>query len=137
MPDGLTQCDSRYKCLYTFSGNLTIDSNRVKPGKYTVFQYQRKNNNGSDILLLDIDPRTNGTSFSLGKKEIQNGQVAYKFICPVCNTIGLKPVDGFIRGKKTNDKTWLLDMKIVMAEVSTGAVFDTIKLKQYFNLKSN
>lgn len=136
-PDSLTQCKSGYECLYTFAGNLSVDSNRVKPGKYNVFTYERKSNDNSNDLLLGVDPRTNETSFLLGKKEIQNGQVAYRFSCPACNTVDLKPADGFVKGKKINDTSWLLDIKIALAEVTTGKTWDTLKLKQYFSLKNN
>lgn len=110
-------------------------------GDYKVFKYLLKTPVFSykQESSLWIKAPMQSNEFLLRSDEIKNGFVKYLINdILVHNTVDLKPVGGFVKGKNLRpgnsaDQTkWLIEAEIILATVEGNVPFDTLHLKQYF-----
>jgi len=134
----LTNCPENSSCQYLFFENsdLNTEPTTVKSGQFRLFL--SKIHTSMDERMLYIKAPIEGDSFSLDKKDILAGKAVYTFICPACDFVGMKPVDGFAKGLKiaptgvNTESKWLLEYNIILQAASNAAYRDTIYVKQYF-----
>lgn len=136
-PNNLTSCRINNTCEFLFTEQADIDNtNRFKSGIYRLF-WSRENFSGGTNTIYVKAPMQ-GTSFELGKEDILAGKVVYAQVCPACSMIGVKMVDGYVKGinvtpEKPADKTkWLLEGKIMLQSIGNDNFKDTLYVKQYF-----
>ena len=94
--DDLTECTL---CGFYYRENAQSAGGLIVDGKNRVFTYnQSPNHELSMYKIVHIEIPTSRNSFVMKGEVIGNGNVAYLFVCPFCNTVALAPVDGFIQG---------------------------------------
>jgi hypothetical protein len=133
----LTTCASGHSCQYLFTENADIEEyNRMKAGSYRVFWASQKTEISENIFYFRTPMK--GDSFELGKAEIARGDVKYLNICATCNTIGLKAVDGFVKGinltpgKQADQTRWLLEIQIFLQMEGGDGSVQVVSLKQIY-----
>jgi len=137
-PNNLTECEI---CDFLYRENARLNVRAVEEGENKVFMYKEywaddpsnKEEANYSGLLFEV-PQTEDNTFELRKQEMHDGKVAYIVMCPSCNVIPLKPVDGSIKGKYAGDNKWLVEAIVVLAQETSSDVSDTLTFKQYFAL---
>lgn len=136
--DELGICES---CEFTYLNSARLDGRRVAAGNSLVFMYkdywQSLTNEPSDeewrnYSGLFFEVPSGADSFRMGKNDMNDGKVVHITMCPNCNFIALKPVDGFVTGKKVSGNTWLVAADVVLAAEYSGEIFDTLTFNRYF-----
>lgn len=137
-PNNLTECET---CDFLYRENARLNVRAVEEGENKVFMYKEywtddpTNKKGASYSGLFFEvAKTDDDAFELGKQEMHDGKVAYIVMCPSCNVIPLKPVDGSIKGKYAGDNKWLVEAIVVLAQETSSDVSDTLTFKQYFML---
>ncbi|MBC7915263.1 MAG: hypothetical protein H7Y07_14185 [Pyrinomonadaceae bacterium] len=90
------------------------------------------------ITTLIIKIPKGETEFEFDTEDMKNGLIQYSQSYTYCNVVKLKPFTAHIKGKKMNflieGKTnWLIDAEVVLAEINTNKLVDTLYVRQYFN----
>ncbi|MGF7081150.1 hypothetical protein [Mucilaginibacter sp. UYCu711] len=134
---GLTNCkDCQF--LFSESADIAIPGYNLISGSYRLFWSETKKSVVTQKMFIKAPMQ--GNSFTLTKADIIAGKVVVLDICPSCDLIGVKPVDGFVKGENTTptsrgDKSrWLIEAKIIREPVGVANIKyrDTIYIKQYF-----
>ncbi len=119
------------RCTYTFRGNTAAGS--------LVFEYKhyffegRVGGTSTPYRGLSVEAPAGANAFSYGDKDIASDKVNHLFMCMNCGAVAFKPVGGTIRGRKIDDRTWLLDARVYLE--SQTDLRDTIVFKQFFTNK--
>lgn len=79
---------------------------------------------------LSVEVPAGVNAFNYGDKEIASNKVNYFSMCMQCGTIAFEPVGGTIKGRKIDDRTWLLDANVYLESQTDYS--DTIVFKQFF-----
>ncbi|MDB5091077.1 MAG: hypothetical protein JWR09_5071 [Mucilaginibacter sp.] len=135
----LTDCPTNTVCTYSYSENADISgTGQLVPGGDRVFWYKNTNNTpGSCDISSQLNFKTSlsNNSFVINASQIVAGQATYGQSCICCNLIGLKPIGGGIKGKKTDATHWLINAMVILGD-QNNKPFDTLKVNQYFTLKT-
>ncbi|HMI05692.1 MAG TPA: hypothetical protein VK541_24605 [Pedobacter sp.] len=133
----LTPCQPNKTCQYLFTENADIDGHyKMNTGSYRLFWASQKSEGIESVFYIRTPMK--GDNFELGKTEILRGDVKYLNICPACNTIPLKAVDGYVKGvnltpgKQADQTKWLLEMQIVLQAEGANGTTETVSLKQIY-----
>lgn len=122
---GSNKCE---RCTYTLRENTGTGS--------LIFEYKHYFFEGSvggsstPYRGLSVEVPTGMNVFSYGDKEIVSDKVNYLFMCVNCGAIAFEPVGGVIKGRKIDDRTWLLDANVYLG--SPTEIRDTVVFKQFF-----
>lgn len=128
--DNLTKCAG---CEFYYQVDTQLDGWKVVAGKNRVFTFKEGGNQDlSTASFVHIEVPVSRNSFVMKGEEIGNGKVSYLFVCPMCGTIAVEPVDGFIQGQKVADDRWLVDATVELAAVHSGEHMMTMSFKQFF-----
>lgn len=133
--NNLTSCAPNSECqsfIYE-KRDFSTTSPDLQTGVYRVFQ---KNVTTSVINSnLYIKVPMNANSFSLGKKDILNGQLKYNTWCLACLMAPSKVIGGFAKGisKKADQTKWIVEIQIIREIEANPAFRDTMYIKQYFD----
>ncbi len=131
-PDNLTECPT---CETNFRESSRLEAVHVEDGKAIVFQYKKywSDNHTDDTPYngLFFEVPSGRSFFDFDKNTIASEKVIYIIMCPYCNTIPLKPVDGTLRGERINENRWLVEAEIALAGPD-GRLLDTLAFKHYF-----
>lgn len=137
----LTTCPENAECSYVFTEHSDIQSNGLIQGDYRVFKsvIQIPVFSYKQESTLWIKAPMQSDEFLLRPDEIKNGFVKYlNSDILLRNTVDLKPVGGFVKGKNLSpgnpaeQTKWLIEAEIIMATVEGNMPLDTLHLKQYF-----
>lgn len=130
----LTSCTD---CKFLFTENVDLASDYLFiSGSYRLFWAELKK--GPITKKVYIKAPMAGNSFTLTKADIIAGKVQVLDICPSCSMIGMKPVDGIVKGTRatpeaTGKPRWLIDAKIIREPIDSKINYkDTVIVKQYF-----
>lgn len=134
----LTDCPLNSTCAYGFETNSDVDSARpfIKSGAYRVFWSSKVTSYDESFLFIKAPMK--GTSFTLDLKAILNGNVTLIRSCPACNLVGLKIIDGYVKGinltpdKSEDQAKWIVEAMIIQQAIDYSAYKDTVYVKQYF-----
>lgn len=116
------------RCTYTFRGNTNASS--------LIFEYKhyffegRVGGSSTPYRGLSVEVPAGLDVFSYGDKEIASDKVNALLMCVNCYAVALEPVGGTIKGRKVDERTWLLDAKVYLGSQSDHR--DTIVFKQFF-----
>jgi hypothetical protein len=133
----LTDCAANSSCTYNFTEQADIqEPGRVIAGANRVFYYNSINTKlCSANTQLYFKTSLSGNDFTISGSQIAAGNALYNFICPCCDYISLKAIDGEIKGTKVNANKWLVNATIVLGNPQSKTI-DTIKINQYFVVKA-
>lgn len=130
----LTPCSTQ-GCNFVYSEwrDIVPDINNLVIGKFRVFRVEL-NENGLQSTFF-IKASMDGIVFRLDSKDLE-GMAAWDVRCSSCRIIGLKPIQGTVRGsriiKEENSEVekWVLDINIILSDgYSTKRI---LKIKQIF-----
>lgn len=131
-PDNLTECEN---CETHFKNSAHLDGRQVVDGEAIVFQYKNywsaDRTDGTPYSGLFFEIPSSRSFFNFDKNTITSEKVAHVTMCPYCNTVPLKPVDGTIRGERINENRWLVEAEVALAGPD-GHLMDTVTFKHYF-----
>lgn len=123
--DELNHCE---RCTYTFRANTNAGS--------LIFEYKHYfwegpvGGSSSPYRGLSIEVPAGMNAFSYGDKEIASDKVNSLLMCVNCGAIAVEPVSGTIKGRKIDERTWLVDANVYLR--SASEIRDTIMFKQFF-----
>lgn len=124
--DGLNKCE---RCSYTFRENAGTGS-LIFVYKHYFFE-GRVGDPSTPYRGLSVEVPAGMNVFSYGDKEIASDKLNSLFMCVNCGAIAFKPVGGMIKGRKIDDRTWLLDANVFLESEGTD-LRDTLVFKQFF-----
>ena len=136
--DELGSCEP---CEFVYRKSARLDGLRVEDGNNLVFMYkdywvsltnQHPNQAWQNYSGLFFEVPAGADSFHFDKDDMSDGKVAHITMCPNCGYVALKPVDGFVKGKKVSSTRWLVEAKVVLAAEYSGETFDTLAFNRYF-----
>ena len=125
MGDGSDKCE---RCTYTFRGNTGTGSLIFEYKNYFLEGLMGYRTTAYRGLSVEVPAGVN--VFNYGDKEIAGDKVNYLFMCVNCGAITFEPVGGTIKGRKIDDRTWLLDAKVYLESQTDQR--DTLIFKQFF-----
>lgn len=93
------------------------------------------------VSALSIKVPANSTEFTLNTEDIWKGLIQfarYHNQCIQTIPLQLKPISAIVTGKKamhpiSGHSRWLIDAEVVLAEIATNRVVDTLQVRQYFD----
>ena len=123
--DDLSHCE---RCTYTFREDTDAGSLIFAYRNY--FLEGRIGNNSTPHYELAIAVPAGANTFSYSDEEIASDHVNYSVMCMNCGTVPVETVGGTIKGRKINDRKWLLDANVYLESPTHGR--DTLVFKQFF-----
>ncbi|MCD0488289.1 hypothetical protein LPB86_08615 [Pedobacter sp. MC2016-14] len=134
----LTACPANTNCesLFTEHAQFVPQDGIKKLGVYRLFWASTVSSGMTSTIYVEAPME--GDTFSLGKEDILAGRVKFLQHCQGCNTIGYKPVDGYVKGrnltpdKRADQTKWLLEIKIILGVEGNTSFTQTMYIKQYF-----
>lgn len=131
-PNNLTECPT---CETHFKQSSRLEAVRVIDGEAIVFQYKKywsdDRADGTPYSGLFFEVPSGRSFFDFDRNTIASEKVIHITMCPYCNTIPLKPVDGTLRGERINENRWLVEAEVALAGPD-GRLIDTLTFKHYF-----
>jgi hypothetical protein len=126
---------------YSFRTNAGIDTSRtpanwlsasIVGGSKLVFNYERNystcpeiaDGGSTNILFLEVDPSV--TSFDYEASGFRQRMVYFRRICFCTESGFLIPNDGRIKGNRIDDRSWKIDVDIVVSNgesIKTSAIY--------------
>lgn len=135
----LTACPAGSACNNTYTDRVDMvqDQLRLIAGNYRIFSVSVETAGITRVVYIKAPME--GKSFSLNKEDILNGMAKTDVICPLCNWVPFRIIDGYVKGvnmarsTRPDEKRWLIEAKIItQAQGITPVTKDSIYVKQYF-----
>jgi len=138
MTENLTTCPSGSDCRYLFLQHADINANFMgfTSGSYRLFWSVVEDKFTTTRLYIKAPMA--GDHFALGKSDILAERVKLIQTCIYCNSIDMKPIDGYVKGtnitpdKQADQTKWLLEIKLYLESEGKPLAKDTINITQYF-----
>ena len=139
MAESLTTCPPGSDCRYLFLEHADVNTDFIgfTSGSYRLFWSVVEDKFTSTRIYIKAPMADDG--FVLGKSEILAGRVKLIQTCMHCNSIYLKPVDGYVKGtnvtpdKPADQTKWFLEIKLYLESEGKPLAKDTINVSQYFH----
>lgn len=128
-------------CEFTYRKSTASDTWFITEGNSLIFMYknywQPSTNQFSGQVVrnysgLFFEVPVGVNSFRLDKDDMKAGKVVPVTMCPNCGVVAVKAVDGFVKGQKITNSTWLVEVNVVLVAEYTGEISHTIAFNRYF-----
>jgi len=134
----MTSCPSGSDCRYLFSEYADLNTNFIGFTKGTYRLFWSTVDDKLTSTRIYIKAPMEGNRFVLDKADILAERVKLIEVCAFCNSLNMKPVDGYVKGtnvspeKRADQTKWQLEIKLYLESEDDALTKDTLTINQHF-----